>query len=66
MRATSAEAVLRGETLSDGALAAAADAAAAEADPLSDLMGSASYRKDMVRVWTRRLLAGLRDGPVGA
>jgi carbon-monoxide dehydrogenase medium subunit len=62
MRATSAEAVLRGETLSDRALAEAADAAAAEADPLSDLMGSASYRRDMVRVWARRLLTRLRDG----
>jgi carbon-monoxide dehydrogenase medium subunit len=62
MRAARAERVLRGETLSDSVLAEAADAAAAEADPLSDLMGSAGYRKEMVRVWTRRLLARLRDG----
>ena len=62
MRAVRAEAMLRGETLSDGAIAAAADAAATEADPLSDLMGSAAYRREMVRVWTRRLLVGLRDG----
>ena len=62
IRAGRAEAVLRGETLSDSALGAAADAASAEADPLTDLMGSARYRREMVRVWTRRLLAGLRDG----
>jgi aerobic carbon-monoxide dehydrogenase medium subunit len=62
IRASRAEVSLRGETLSDGALQAAADAAAAEADPLSDLMGSAQYRREMVRVWTRRLLTALRDG----
>jgi carbon-monoxide dehydrogenase medium subunit len=62
IRAGRAEAMLRGERLGDGILAAAADAAAAEADPLSDLMGTAQYRREMVRVWTRRLLAALRDG----
>ncbi len=62
IRAGRAEAMLRGEMLSDGALAAAADAAAVDADPLSDLMGTAQYRREMVRVWTRRLLAALRDG----
>jgi carbon-monoxide dehydrogenase medium subunit len=54
--------VLRGDWLSDGAIQAAADAAAVEADPLSDLMGTAQYRREMVRVWTRRLLTALRDG----
>ncbi|HEU4367225.1 MAG TPA: xanthine dehydrogenase family protein subunit M [Methylomirabilota bacterium] len=61
-RARRAEAVLRGEALSDAAIRAAADAAAAEADPLSDLIGSADYRRDMVRVWVRRLLVSLREG----
>jgi carbon-monoxide dehydrogenase medium subunit len=61
IRAVSAETALRGEALSDGAQRAAADAAAAEADPLSDVMGTAQYRREMVRVWTRRLLAALRD-----
>jgi carbon-monoxide dehydrogenase medium subunit len=54
--------VLRGAALTDGAIRAAADAAAAEADPLSDLMGSADYRREMVRVWVRRVLTSLRDG----
>jgi aerobic carbon-monoxide dehydrogenase medium subunit len=61
-RARRAEAVLGGVVLTDGAIGAAAEAAAAEADPLSDLMGSADYRRDMVRVWVRRLLVSLRDG----
>ncbi len=25
-------------------------------------MGSADYRRDMIRVWVRRLLTALRDG----
>jgi carbon-monoxide dehydrogenase medium subunit len=62
LRARRAEATVRAEPLTDGAIRAAAEAAAAEADPLSDLMGSADYRRDMVRVWVRRLLTALRDG----
>jgi carbon-monoxide dehydrogenase medium subunit len=60
-RARGAEAVLRGEALTDAAIRAASDVAAAEADPLSDLMGSADYRRDMVRVWVRRVLLSLRE-----
>jgi aerobic carbon-monoxide dehydrogenase medium subunit len=66
MRAAHAELVLGNETLSDGAIRAAAEAAARETDPVSDLMGSADYRREMVRVWVRRLLTALRDGPRGA
>jgi aerobic carbon-monoxide dehydrogenase medium subunit len=62
VRAGGAEMTLRGEVLSDGVLRAAAEAAVADADPLSDLMGSAEYRRAMVRVWVRRLLARLREG----
>ena len=62
MRARRAERVLRGEALTDSAIRAAAAAAAAEADPLSDLMGRADYRREMVGVWVRRLLTSLRDG----
>ena len=53
---------LRGETLSDAAVRAAAETAARHADPMSDLMGSADYRREMIRVWVRRLLVSLRDG----
>ena len=59
IRAVRAESCLSGQLLDDRAIRGAADAAAAEADPLSDLMGSADYRRDMVRVWVRRLLARL-------
>jgi carbon-monoxide dehydrogenase medium subunit len=64
IRARRAEAALQSERLTDTAARAAADAAAAEADPLSDLMGSADYRREMIRVWVRRLLVSLRDSPV--
>ena len=62
MRARVAEAALRAQDLSDHAIRAAADAAAGEAEPLSDLMGSADYRREMIRVWVRRLLIALGEG----
>jgi carbon-monoxide dehydrogenase medium subunit len=63
IRAVGAESRLSDQILDDRAIRETADAAAAEADPLSDLMGSADYRRDMVRVWVRRLLARLgQDG----
>lgn len=61
IRAEGAERALRGEALTDAAARAAAEAAAQEADPLSDLMGSADYRREMIRVWVRRLLVAVRD-----
>jgi carbon-monoxide dehydrogenase medium subunit len=61
MRAVQAETILRGELLSEAAIGATAEAAAQEADPLSDLMGSADYRRRMIRVWVRRVLVALRD-----
>ena len=65
IRCARAEAGLRGERLDDRAILAAADTAAGETDPLSDLMGSADYRREMVRVWVRRALTSLsrRAGP---
>jgi aerobic carbon-monoxide dehydrogenase medium subunit len=62
IRAGRAEAALWGEAMSDAAVRAAAETAAQEAQPLSDLMGSADYRREMIRVWVRRLLVRLRDG----
>jgi carbon-monoxide dehydrogenase medium subunit len=59
MRARGAEATVKGQELTDSVIRGAADAAAAEAEPLSDLMGSASYRREMIRVWVRRLLLSL-------
>jgi aerobic carbon-monoxide dehydrogenase medium subunit len=62
MRARQAEAMAAGHELTDRAILGAAEAAAGEAEPLSDLMGSAGYRRAMIRVWVRRLLTALRDG----
>ncbi len=62
IRARAAESALRGEALTDAVARAAAEAAARDAEPLSDLMGSAGYRREMIRVWVRRLLVALRDG----
>lgn len=50
---------LEGRDLDPAVVARAAEAAAAEVDPMDDLQGSAGYRRDMVRVWVRRVLAGL-------
>ena len=45
LRASRAEAALRGAAVDAATIQAAADAAAQEADPISDLMGSADYRR---------------------
>ena len=56
MRASGAEAALRGHALSEATIAAAADQAAEECDPASDLRGSADYKRAMVRTMTARAL----------
>lgn len=61
MRARGAEARLRGRAVDNATIREAAETAASECEPLSDLMGSADYRREMVRVWVRRLLVGLLD-----
>ena len=61
-RARRAEAAATGQELGDAMIRTVAEAAAAEAEPLSDLVGSADYRREMIRVWVRRLLVTLRDG----
>ncbi len=55
-----ASAAASGSGLSDREIDAAAAAAADEVDPITDLQGSAEYRREMVRVWVRRVLSGLR------
>lgn len=56
LRAHKTEALLLGQTLSAGLLAAAGAEAAGEAQPISDTRGSAAYRRDLVAVLTRRAL----------
>ncbi len=54
MRAEAAEALLRGRPLSDEALEAAGQAAAAACDPSADLRGPIEYKRDLTRVLVKR------------
>ena len=56
VRAGRAEAQLEGESLSDEVLARATDAAVEECSPISDVRGSAEFRRHIVRVMTERML----------
>jgi carbon-monoxide dehydrogenase medium subunit len=54
IRLKGAEAVLSGAAFDDAALARAGDAAADEAETVSDVRGSAPYKRELVRVYVRR------------
>lgn len=56
LRAISAENFLKGKTLDDKNIAAAAEIANEGADPPSDLHGSRNYRMEMIKVFTRRTI----------
>jgi carbon-monoxide dehydrogenase medium subunit len=56
IRATEAEAVLRGQPLKAEAFAEAGEKAKEAVDPISDFRGSAGYKKDMAAVFVRRAL----------
>lgn len=56
VRARRAEVALEGQQASDEVFAQAAEAAASEAQPISDLRGSAEFRRYLVRVMTERML----------
>jgi carbon-monoxide dehydrogenase medium subunit len=54
LRAPGAEAILTGSRLDAGTVAAAAEQAMLECTPISNVRSSATYRRDMVGVLTRR------------
>lgn len=59
MRARKAEAALAGRDLEPPSIAAAADAAAAECDPMADAIASEWYRRRMVGLFVGRALSEL-------
>jgi carbon-monoxide dehydrogenase medium subunit len=56
IKATKAEAALKGKRPDDAAIKQAAQLAAEAAQPTADLRGSVEYKKDLVRVLTGRAL----------
>ncbi len=56
IRAPKAEAALIGKALTDEAIVKASEEAMASCDPISDIRASKEYRKDMVRVFTKRAI----------
>jgi carbon-monoxide dehydrogenase medium subunit len=61
-----AEQSLVGSRLSSDAIDLAAELAAQASTPIDDVRGTASYRREMVRVLTRRALTAIRDGSEAA
>jgi carbon-monoxide dehydrogenase medium subunit len=56
VHATAVEQALEGQSVSADIVRRAADAVAAQVDPLDDFRGSADYKRDMAVVFTRRAL----------
>jgi carbon-monoxide dehydrogenase medium subunit len=59
-RVHDAEALARGSTLTDELVAAIADEYSLKLDPLTDVRGSAWYRREMIRVFVKRALEEVR------
>ena len=61
MRARGAEAILTGKTITREIIEEAAESAALEASPISDLRGSEGYRRELIRVLVRRTLIRISE-----
>jgi carbon-monoxide dehydrogenase medium subunit len=55
LRSKKAEAILKGKKITDALLAQAGEAAAKEAEPLSDIYASEEYRRELIKVLVPRL-----------
>jgi aerobic carbon-monoxide dehydrogenase medium subunit len=64
LRATAAEEALVGSALVEGAVAEAAEQAAAACDPRGDFHGSSEFRKELVAELTARAIARIRGGGI--
>lgn len=56
-RSPKAEDVLRGNNITDALLAQAGEMAATETEPLSDIHASADYRRELCKIWVKRMAA---------
>jgi carbon-monoxide dehydrogenase medium subunit len=65
-RAPNAEAAVAGKAATDDVVEAAGRAAAAECDPSADLRGDVDYKRDMVRVLTKRAVRRAIERAQGA
>lgn len=54
IRAYGAEAALKGKAANEATLTAAGEAAASDARPITDVRGSDDYRRELLKVYTRR------------
>lgn len=63
VRAKKAEESIKGKAVTEALLEEVGKCAAAESNPISDIRGSEEYRRDMVRVFTRRALSkAIKEG----
>ena len=61
IRLKGAEEILSGATIDDAVLTRAGDAAADEAETVSDVRGSAPYKRELLRVYVRRAVRAAFD-----
>jgi carbon-monoxide dehydrogenase medium subunit len=61
VRIAGAENILIGAAIDSSVLARAADAAAEEAECVSDIRGSAAYKRELVRVYVARAVRAALD-----
>jgi carbon-monoxide dehydrogenase medium subunit len=65
MRLPATEKVLTGATVDDKLLARAGDAATEECETVSDIRGSAAYKRELLRVYVGRAVRRALNGPSG-